>query len=100
MAERFIGRILPGQDLCDMNGDKVGSVNHVFREDDTMMGAGQPIHEEVIEVKTGILGLGERLYVPVSAIDDTTENAVFVDKPRDQFDEAWHHKPEYLNQLN
>ncbi len=100
MAERYIGRILPGQDLCDANGDKVGSVNHVYREDDAMMGEGQPMHEEVIEVKTGILGLGEKLYVPVSAVDDTTENAVFVAKPREQFEEAWHHKPEYLDQLN
>lgn len=100
MAERYIGRILPGQDLCDVNGDKVGNVSHVYREDDAMMGNGEPVHEEVIEVKTGILGLGEKLYVPVSAVDDTTENAVFVAKPKNSFDDAWHSKPEYLDRLN
>jgi hypothetical protein len=100
MAERYIGRILPGQDLCDANGDKVGSIAHVYREDDAMMGDGQPVHEEVIEVKTGILGLGEKLYVPVSAVDDATEAAVFVGKPKADFDSAWHQKPEYLDRLN
>lgn len=100
MEERYIGRILPGQDLCDVNGDKVGSVNHVYREDEAMLGAGQPVHDEVIEVKTGIFGLGEKLYVPVSAVDDTTENAVFVAKPKDEFEPAWHEKPDYLDRLN
>ena len=100
MAERYIGRIFPGQDLCDVNGEKVGSVNRVYREDDAMMGAGQPVHEEVIEVKTGIFGLGEKLYVPVSAVDDATEDAVFVAKPRDAFEDDWHNKPEYLDRLS
>ncbi len=99
MAERYVGRILPGQDLCDINGDRVGSVAHVYREDEALMPAGQPIHEDVIEVKTGVFGLGERLYVPVSAVDDATESAVFVDKAKDQFEEAWRRKPQYLDRL-
>ena len=101
MAERYIGRILPGQDLCDMNGDKVGSVAHVYREDVSMLGEGQAgSYDEVIEVKTGFLGMGEKLYVPVSAVDDATENAVFVGKPRDEFADNWRHKPDYLDRLN
>jgi hypothetical protein len=100
MAERYIGRIMPGQDLCDVNGDKVGSVAHVYREDENTMTTTQPVYEDVIEVKTGILGLGEKLYVPVSAVDDATEDAVFVAKPKDAFDEAWRRKPEYLDKLN
>jgi hypothetical protein len=100
MAERYIGRIMPGQDLCDVNGDKVGSVAHVYREDENTMTTTQPVYEDVIEVKTGILGLGEKLYVPVSAVDDATEDAVFVAKPKDAFDGAWRRKPEYLDKLN
>jgi len=65
-----------------------------------MMGTAQPAHEEVIEVKTGLFGMGEKLYVPVSAVDDATEDAVFVAKPKDSFEEAWHRKPEYLDRLN
>lgn len=100
MAERYIGRIMPGQDLCDMNGDKIGSVAHVYREDENTITGPLPVHEDVIEVKTGIFGLGEKLYVPVSAVDDTTEDAVFVAKPKDDFDDAWHQKPEYLDRLS
>ena len=101
MAERFIGRILPGQDLCDVNGDKVGSVTRVFREDDSMLGDGhQTTYDEIIEVKTGFFGLGEKLYVPVSAVDDATDQAVFVGKPKTEFADTWHQKPEYLHRLN
>lgn len=101
MAERYIGRIMPGQDLCDINGDKVGSVAHVYREDENQISTtNQRVYEDVIEVKTGILGLGEKLYVPVSAVDDATEDAVFVAKPRGAFDDAWHSKPEYLEKLS
>jgi hypothetical protein len=100
MAERYVGRILPGQDLCDVNGDKVGSVAHVYREDESMMDAHEPVYDEVIEVKTGFLGLGEKLYVPVSAVDDTTEDAVFVAQPKDEFADTWRHKPEYLDRLS
>jgi hypothetical protein len=101
MAQRYVGRILPGQDLCDVNGDKVGSVSHVYREDESLLGDGhQTAHDEVIEVKTGIFGLGERLYVPVSAVDDATESAVFVDKSKAEFEDTWRRKPEYLDRLN
>ncbi|MBV8084231.1 MAG: DUF2171 domain-containing protein [Chloroflexi bacterium] len=104
MEERYIGRILPGQDLCDVNGDKVGTVSHVFRRDDALLGGTDVgdrwIYEDVIEAKTGFLGLGEKLYVPVSEVDDTTENAVFVHHPHDEFDPAWHEKPEYLDRMS
>jgi len=100
MAERYIGRILPGQDLCDINGDKVGTIAHVYREDVSMSGTGQPVREEVIEVKTGLFGLGQKLYVPVNAVNDTTEGAVFVAKPQEQFDDTWHRPPDYLDRLN
>ena len=101
MADRYIGRILPGQDLCDVNGDKVGSVAHVYREDASMLGDSQTgAYDEVIEVKTGFLGMGEKLYVPVSAVDDTTDSAVFVGKARDEFGDDWRRKPDYLDRLN
>ena len=101
MAERYVGRIVPGQDLCDVNGDKVGSVAHVYREDVSVLGdRHEAVYDEVIEVKTGLFGLGDKLYVPVSAVDDATENAVFVGKPREAFEDAWRRKPDYLDRLN
>lgn len=96
MDDRFIGKILPGQSVRDMNGDKVGSVARVYRED---VSVSQPRCDDVVEVKTGLFGLGGRLYVPVSAIDDATDTALFVGKPADAFEQAWHEKPDYLEQL-
>ncbi|HEU0169062.1 MAG TPA: hypothetical protein VFS62_14890 [Chloroflexota bacterium] len=100
MTERYVGRLLPGQDLCDVNGDKVGTIAHVYREDVAAMDGGAPVHEEVIEVKTGFLGLGQRLYVPVSAVADTTDAAAFVDKSAGEFDPTWHEKPDHLDRLS
>ena len=103
MEERYIGRILPGQDLCDMNGDKVGTVSRVYRRDDALTDSDAPgetrVYEDVIEAKTGFLGLGEKLYVPVNMVDDATEAAVFLHKRREEFDGDWHHKPDYLDKL-
>ena len=99
MTERYLGRILPGQDMCDVNGDKVGTVAHIYREDVAMMGDAAPDREEVIEVKMGLLGLGQRLYVPVSAVGDATDSAVFVAKAADEFDRSWHDKPEDLDRM-
>ncbi len=100
MEERYIGRIVPGQDLCDISGSRVGRVAHVYREDVSMRSSARPKHEEVIEVKTGLFGLGERLYVPVNAVDDTIDDAVFVHKARHEFEDEWRHKPDYLDELN
>jgi len=100
MEERYMGRIVPGQDLCDINGDKVGRVARVYREDAAMLGHARPEHDEIIEVKTGLFGLGEKLYVPVDEVDDAIENAVFVHKSRDQFDPAWYQRPDHLDRLN
>jgi len=99
MTERYVGRLLPGQDLCDVNGDKVGTIAHVYREEVSATDGAAPVHDEVIEVKTGFMGLGQKLYVPVSAVTDTTEAAAFVDKAADEFDVGWHEKPEYLDRL-
>lgn len=100
MEERYMGPIMPGQDLCDISGHKVGRVARVYREDVSMIGNARSEHEEVIEVKTGLFGRGEKLYVPVSAVDDMIEDAVFVHKARQEFEDEWRHRPDYLDTLN
>jgi hypothetical protein len=97
MEERYTGPIVPGQDLCDISGKKVGRVARVYREDVSITGRARPEHEEVMEVKTGLFGLGERLYVPVGAVDDAIEDAVFVHKLRQEFEDEWRHRPDYLD---
>src|SRR5215208_7077175 len=76
VQERYLGRMEPGMDVCDMNGDKVGSVARVYRHEMAAVAAGAgpggggslpeaPTSNEILEVKTGFLGLGRRLYVPL-----------------------------------
>jgi hypothetical protein len=69
---------------------------------DATAGAGErPPDEGVIEVKTGLLGLGARLYIPLSAVHDTVEDCVFVAKTKEAFEQlGWHEKPAHLDELD
>jgi hypothetical protein len=107
MQERYVGRIEPGMDLCDIAGDKIGSVAHVHRyafepaatgSSGTVMAAER---DEILEVKTGPFGLGKHLYVPFSAIHDLTSGCVFLKWAKEEVEEkGWEHRPEYLSELS
>ncbi len=62
------GRILPGMDVCDVGGDKVGSVAAIHHVGEVPDPAPASLPDDILEVKTGLLGLGKHLYVPVSAV--------------------------------
>lgn len=101
MAEqRFLGQIKADMDVCDVNGDRIGSVVEVYRHEFAPVSAreaGPERREDVIEVKTGFLGLGKRLYVPIRAVMDVTLGCVFVNQPRDQAEAlGWDRKPAHL----
>ena len=107
MQERYIGRLEPGMDVCDIDGEKIGTIGHVYRhayapttaEGDMGSVATAP-GEDVIEIKTGLFGLGKHYYVPFSAIHDVTSGCVFVSKKRDDIDGlAWDVKPDYLDEM-
>ena len=108
MQDRYLGRIEPGMDVCDVNGDKVGTVSRVYRHEMAAVGAGvgsgglgAEAQDEILEVKTGLLGLGRHLYVPLGAIHDLTTACVFLTKSKTEIDELqdWEHRPDYLDQL-
>ena len=63
-------QIAPGMDVCDVSGEKVGTVARV---------------DDVVEVKTGLFGLGTHLYVPQSAVDDVTDAGVILKYPKQEF---------------
>ena len=106
-------------DVCDVDGNKIGSINRIYRHEmataaatsssgasssggDSSSGSvGTMPTEEIIEAKTGLLGLGKHLYVPFSAIQDVTSGCVFVNVPKDRVDDAgWDVKPDYLDELS
>jgi hypothetical protein len=96
--ERYLGRIQSGMDVCDSRGSRLGSVARVYRYD----GADEPADDsdEVIEVKTGMLGLGKRLYVPFSHIQEVVTDSVFLSIGGFDADlEPFKHKPEYLDKF-
>jgi hypothetical protein len=104
---RYLGHLEPGMDVCDVDGTKFGSISRVYRHEmasvgagDAGAGAGPASHEDILEVKTGLFGLGKHLYVPFSGIQDVTSGCVFVKQPKDRVDEAgWNVKPDYLEEM-
>jgi len=98
----FLGRIVPGMDVCDVTGDKVGTISHVYRFDEAVVEGMTPrSDEEVIEVKTGFLGLGKHLYIPMNAVQEVLTDSVFLSKPHDAFGElGFEEKPAHFDQLH
>jgi hypothetical protein len=110
MEQQNLGRIDPDMDVCDIDGNKVGTVAQIYRYDvavagsvgaDTVPSREELVpDEEVIEVKTGFLGLGSHLYVPMSAVQDATAGCVFLSRRKADFEGlGWHQKPPRLDEL-
>jgi hypothetical protein len=99
LEQGYLRRIEPGMDVCDVGGDKVGTVAHVHRYERPPSEA--PPGEEILEVKTGFLGLGAHLYVPLSAVQEVLEGGVFLGTPKEAFKAAgWYDQPAHLAQLD
>ena len=84
----FAGRIAAGMDVCDISGEKIGTVANVHHRADPSG------HDRVIEVKTGFFGLGEHWWIPLSAVHDMTQGCLFLDAGKDAPEtKAWHERP-------
>jgi hypothetical protein len=108
----FLGRITPGMDVCDVTGEKVGSISHIYRIDDgtatppdaaTSPDAATPVRsaDEFFEVKTGFLGLGKHYYIPLSAVQEVLTDSIFLSKSRESFEElGYENRPSHLAQVS
>jgi hypothetical protein len=57
--------------------------------------------DDILEVKTGIFGLGKHFYVPFDAIQDVTSECVFVKEPKDRVENmGWDVKPDHLDEMS
>jgi hypothetical protein len=72
-------QIAPGMDVCDVSGEKVGSVTRLYHPASA---------QEVVEVQTGLFGLGQHLYAPCEEVDAVTEAGVILRHAKQQFHEA------------
>jgi hypothetical protein len=92
-------------DVCDLGGEKVGTIAHVYRQEPVLAGghagAGEPPLEEMMEVKTGFLGLGQHLYIPLSAIEDVLSDCVFLSRNKADLEQLnWGERPPRLDELH
>jgi len=107
MQEQYLGRLIPDMNVCDIEGQKIGAVARVYRDEfatalQQVEGPAEGVHPgrtAIMEVKTGLLGLGKHLYIPMSAVDVVTEEGVFVATKKDELAEEWSRKPDYLDRL-
>jgi hypothetical protein len=101
MSERYLGRIVPDMEVCDINGSKIGTIAHVYRHELATTASGglpsEQVPEDVIEVKSGFLGLGKHYYIPLSAVQEVTSGCVFLTKTQDELQSlGWDRRPEHL----
>jgi len=100
----YLGRVAPGMSVCDTAGKKVGTIVEIHHIGDvpsaTAAAGAEPVpRNQVMELKTGLLGLGPHFYIPTSAIDDGLEESVFLSQPQEEFERlGWHEKPPALSE--
>jgi len=103
VSERlYLGRITPGMDVCDITGEKVGSISHIYRFDEATSAdsEGRP-GDDIIEVKTGFLGFGKHYYIPLSAVQEVLSESLFLSKSREAFDSlGYETKPDHMDRLS
>ena len=84
-------------DVCDVTGNKIGSIAHVHRVGESADPAAASAHDEILEVKTGFLGLGKHLYVPVSDVQEVLRESIFLSRPKEDFESlGYQEKPTQL----
>src|SRR3954468_21533023 len=101
LEQRFLGRIVPGMDVCDVGGDKIGSVSHIHRFSELPDPANpSEMPEEYLELKTGFLGFGKHLYVPMSAVQEVLTDSLYVNKAKEEVEQlGWTEKPAHLAEV-
>jgi hypothetical protein len=99
MRERYLGRVDAGMDVCDIRGEKIGTIARIHRDATTAGVSGAPFAPskpagETLEVTTGFLGLGKHFYVPREAVKDGAAGSVFLGIAREELQEhGWDRKP-------
>ena len=105
MNDRLFAQLADGMDVYDLAGDKIGTVDGLFRPAASVAGTGTapPRHVEAtraepyFRIKKGILGFGTDLYIPSSAITDVTGNRVTLSTEKDRASEmGWDERPAWI----
>jgi len=89
-------------DVCDVTGEKVGSIAHIYRFDEaTAADAESRPGDDIIEVKTGFLGFGKHFYIPMSDVQEVLTDSIFLSKSRETFDQlGYETRPAHMDRLS
>ncbi len=69
-----------------------------FTTSASRLSAAAGVPDEILEVKTGLLGLGKHLYVPMSAVQEVLPESVFLSRPKEEFESlGYYEKPAQLS---
>jgi hypothetical protein len=106
MFDRF-GEIHDGMDVYDRDGDKIGTIKHVYTGPAASggytstgtvtgtMGGTMPLG--VFQVDTGFLGLGKDYFVPFSAVTGVSGDRVTLDVDKDFLNQSgWDQRPAWV----
>ena len=78
---RGLSLIEAGMDLRDIDGVKLGIAARVLPATTT--------HDDVVEIRTGLLGLGRPRYVPLRLIQGVSGNRVYLWQTRDRIEREY-----------
>jgi hypothetical protein len=99
----YLGPLRVGMEVCDVNGVAVGTISHIYQRlvsPTGDAGAAATAHGQLVEVKTGLLGLGAHYYIPVGAFQESLRDSAFLTKTKGEIKElGWDRKPDLLEQL-
>jgi hypothetical protein len=105
MTDRYFSQLADGMDVYDLSGDKIGTVDGLFRPAASVASTGTtpPTHVEAtraepyFRIRKGILGFGKDLYIPAGAITDVTGNRVTLGVEKDRATEmGWDERPAWI----
>lgn len=105
MNDRYFTELADGMDVYDIAGDKIGTIDGLFRPAASVASTGTtvPSHVEATQaepyfrIKKGFLGFGKDLYIPARAVTDVTGNRVTLGVEKDRVDEAgWDERPSWI----
>ena len=88
-----IGHITSAMDVCDVEGEKIGTVARLYRhEPDDGAADSQSDRPEIVELKTGPSGWGEHLYIRLNAVQHVTQRSLFLSRHKRDLDQTWRNK--------
>ncbi len=92
-----LGNVREGMNVCDRNGDKIGTIKMIHQVSRSVGGVTPTTNEGYLHIDSGFLGLGKDYYVPFSAIRDCSSDCCFLNVDKNDIDRmGWDQKPTNL----